>query len=143
MIPYSEAHFVGDRRGGVLRSVVSGASAPVKFSEDHGESRLDGFDSRGDDLHILVRGFIGDIRVLEFLNRCIAQRFDLPSRIVAVKFGEMQKGLSQGEGQPSDAAGGVLTTVGFAHFIISRPVWLSWRADHAAAVVRREAREAA
>lgn len=141
MIPsirYEDCWFVGDTGGAHLMCRRTAALLPIKFKEEDPECALDLPDSGGVDLHVIFHGFVGEARILEFLNRCIAERFDLPTRIVTVHFGNMLEGVTQCEGKPPSDACQVLISTDPVHCVIPRSVWIEYRAKHAAEMVRRE-----
>ena len=118
---------------------LSIADVTHELLDDH----LDHLESGADDLRVVHLAFRGDPVLLQFLNRCIAERFDLPTRVVRVQFGEERKSVVGKPARSFEAAHQILDSVGPVHFTISRPLWLQWRLEHAAKIAAREVRLAA
>lgn len=98
-------------------------------------------DRGADDLHILFVGCIADIALFQGLNSALAQRFDLPTRCIRVRaaLGYRLEGLDGEKTRPFPLRGQVLNQSGeVCHFVIPRPLWVQYRADHAAQQVRRQ-----
>ncbi|MCO5157545.1 MAG: hypothetical protein M9945_12495 [Aquamicrobium sp.] len=107
-------------------------------SERPVEDHFDCVDGGGIQLCVTHIGFSGHVRVLEFINQIVAQRFDLPTRYVRVEYINPGDGLLKRDPESAHDAFQFLLSSGPVHFVIPRSVWIEYRAKHAAEMVRRE-----
>ena len=125
---YEDCWIVGSR-------IIDRASLNyVEFSlerllQDGRENGFDSLDSRADGIEITALDFRGDIRVLQLVNRVIAQRQDVPFARIRVCFSDVKQGVLQCESKPADPADQVLC--GNIHTIIPHSLWLTYRSKAA------------
>lgn len=119
--------------GWTIMDVDSGAALVAvvrELGEDIGKREFDGLDCGPVELGVLHLAFRGNIRLLEFVDYIVAQRFDLPARFFSVEYRESQKNLFKCKGEAADAADKVLHRISSVrrHSVISRNKWLEARA---------------
>lgn len=127
-----------------IRHQDTGKTTHVRLrdvTKDAVDHDIDGLQRGADDLCVIHLPFSGDVSILELVEKRTAYAFDLPTRLVTAEYRDGFQQFGGEEGQAIDAAVQVLKPVRIVrgHALISRPVWLYWRADHAATVARREA----
>jgi hypothetical protein len=136
MIPFpaSECWLIGND----LRSTRTGHSVRLEITKNNNESGFDGLDCRSGDLRVTHVKFCGDARILEFINRVIAGRFDFGAGGVTVSYGEPSTGVIQGYFEPAYPAYQVLKSRTI-HSVVPRDLWRRYKADIAASRAALEA----
>lgn len=126
-----------------IQNLFDGSSIRVtvtKTTEDIPENLIQDFNRGQDDLSILISGSCGgEMGIYDFISQLIAERFDLPIRVVTVRCRQRFKALYQRD--PEDTINGnkILKPLTVSrHDVISRIDWLEYKARHAAFKVERE-----
>jgi hypothetical protein len=90
---------------------------------------LQNIDCGADDLCVLHFPLSGDTGTLEFLNQLIAKRYELPTRVVTVKYRQARKALVKSLSKGSIGGAEPLNPVTVSrHDVIPRDEWLRFKA---------------
>jgi hypothetical protein len=113
-----------------LNSLATTRAIVRQISESAFDDCLQSVNCRADDLCVLHFPFGGDVAIFKFVDYLVAQRFDLPTRFVAVQYCKAREALLKCESEDgayhdTALAEGILT--GFRHDVIPRHVWLKMR----------------
>ncbi len=89
-----------------------------EITEDRFKDGLQRCDTGSEDLGVLHLAFGGDVGILEFVDQLVAQRFDLPTRFLAVEYRQSRKALLKSLGEDCGDGDEILDPL--AHRIITR-----------------------